>query len=255
MGSKRVRFPEASSQERELQGFQLDLLRQQREMLSEQLRLQDLFAPFLYKQAGLKPRYDGGKIVGFEEIPDELDPLRKDIEKGYLERSQKALKGELDVDPALERGIAESRQSLEQSLAQQLGPGYATSTPGVQALAEASSRANELRASARRGEMTLAEGLGLARGDANARGLQQQLANLAGAFQVPGAGFGNSVGALNSLGQALGLYGGQRQMQLQHRMFNAQQPGFMDFLGQLLLSAVGGAAGGAGAYGARKAFG
>lgn len=204
--------PEKSQAEKDLQAFQLEMLKDQRSLFSEQLRVQDLLAPFLYESAGIKPRYENGKIVGFDQVKDDLTDQRKRIEKGLLDRSEKALAGTLDVDPGLERGIAKNQSTLEATLAQQLGPGYATSTPGIQALAESSRYGEELRASARRGELTLAEGLGLNREQANRIATQQQMANLGSVFQVPGAGQGGSVQSLNSLAQILQGYQNDRQM-------------------------------------------
>lgn len=206
--------PEKSQAEKDLQAFQLEMLKDQRSLFSEQLRVQDLLAPFLYESAGIKPRYENGKIVGFDQVKDDLTDQRKRIEKGLLDRSEKALAGTLDVDPGLERGIAKNQSTLEATLAQQLGPGYATSTPGIQALAESSRYGEELRASARRGELTLAEGLGLNREQANRIATQQQMANLGSAFQVPGAGQGGSVQSLNSLAQILQGYQNDRQLEL-----------------------------------------
>lgn len=244
MASKKVKMPEMSSQERELQGMQLDLLKEQRTMNAEQMRVQDLLAPYLYKSAGIKPRMEGGKIVGFDEGPlDPLDARRQSIEEKLLARSEAALSGNLPVDPTLERNLSENQRNVEGTLAQQLGPGYATSTPGMQALAENAKRGEELRYGARTGQLTLAEQLGMARENASNNAEQATFAKLASTVGLPGAGRGGSTNFLNSLAQALGGYGGQRQMQFQANAMNAQQPGFGSMIGEMLGPIVGMGAG------------
>jgi hypothetical protein len=245
-----------SPQERELQSMQLDMLREQRGLIAEQMRMQDLLAPYFYKQAGLKPIYDAGKIVGFEEIDNELSTMRKDVEKGLLQRSQQALEGKLPVDPALERSIADSRRDLEATLAQQLGAGYASSTPGQQALADATKRAEELRMGARRGELTLSEGLGLAREGSNEARQGALMTRLLSSYGASAPNTSASTGYLNSLAGALSGYGAQRQGQFQANMFNAQQPGVGDFFGGLAGIGLGAFLGPfAGALGRRAAGG
>jgi hypothetical protein len=224
MGSKQAKMPGPSAQEQQLQGMQLEMLKENRALMAEQTRIQDLLAPSFYKSAGLTPRYEGGKIVGFDQAVDDFGGLRKDIERGFLERTLKAQRGELALDPALERGIGENKRALEARLLQQLGPGYATSTPGMQALAQAGQGAEELRASSRRGELTLAEQLGLTREQANQQRQYAMSANLRSAGQIPGFDTAKSTNYLNSLSQALQGYQGQRQAQFQANALNAGQP-------------------------------
>jgi hypothetical protein len=219
VGGKKLKYPEASPQERELQAMQLDLLREQRSM-------QDILAPYFFKQVGLQPRYEGGKIVGFDEAMDPTSVMRRDLERGFLERSQKALRGELDLDPALEREIAEGTRLQEEAMRQQLGPGWETSTPGIQARATANQRAAELRSASRRGELTLSEQLGLARGTGNEAIRAAGLANLGGA-----AGLSSRLPLAGAVGSAFGPYMAERQGRFQAAQLNAQQP---SVLGQAL---------------------
>jgi hypothetical protein len=76
-----------------------------------------------------------------------------EISKAQSERLQKALAGELPVDPALERQITEDERTVRSKLLAQVGPGYETSTPGIQSLADFRQRAEELRSAARRDEI------------------------------------------------------------------------------------------------------
>jgi hypothetical protein len=139
---------------------------------AEQQRMERLTAPFAYEQMGLKAQVDPatGKVVGLTKIVDPLAEQRRAIEGQYLERTQKALRGELPVDPALHRELAEQEATRREALRQQLGPGYETSTPGVEALARYGQAKAEALSAASRGELTLSEQLGMAR---QAGGLQE----------------------------------------------------------------------------------
>jgi hypothetical protein len=222
MGSKSAKLPQPSSQERELQQMQLDLLKESRADQAESLRMQNLLAPHIYGAAGLKPRYDAGKIVGFDETADPMAGLRQDLEKGYLERSLKAQRGELEVDPALEREIGESQRLMDESLQAQLGPGFATSTPGIQAQTAATQRTAELRSAARRGELSLNEQLGLAREGANQARATTRLGSIGGTLGLTQQR--NNSQLMQGISAALGPYAAQRQAQFQANAFNAQQP-------------------------------
>src|SRR5437660_8541391 len=130
-GSPSVKFPTATPEEKALQNEQVSLRGHRRDILSKQIKEQNLLAPFLYSQVGVKPIVDDkGDIKAFEQIPDELQPLRSEIEKGLLQRSASALKGELPVDPALRRELDTQEATLNESLRKQLGPGYDLGTPG-----------------------------------------------------------------------------------------------------------------------------
>jgi hypothetical protein len=63
-------------------------------------------------QAGITPIYEHGKIMVFSREPDELGQMRKEIERGLLQKSPQALRGKLALDSALERRIAENRCTL-----------------------------------------------------------------------------------------------------------------------------------------------
>ena len=221
----------------------IESLRDQRTQVAEAMRLQDLLAPYLYQQAGITPRLEGGRIVGFDRVPDPHQALRSDIETQLLQRSQKALRGELEVDPGLERGIAQNLRLTRQAGLQQVGPGWETSTPGIQAMAEQGQRAEELRYGARTGQLTLAEQLGLQREQANEARQSRQFQQLGGAFGLPGTRGAGTSNYLSSLSQALGLGQRERQGQFQANQFNAQQPSFMSemlgILGPLSGMAVG----------------
>jgi hypothetical protein len=212
MGGGGGKPPGKSPAEEELQAEQLRGLKDQRQLIAEQYRMQNLLAPFMYKQAGLSPRMDAGQIVGFDEIPDELAPLRKGLERSYLERQQQALAGTLPVDPALERGLQENTQAQNLALREQLGPGFASSTPGIQAQAVSTQRGQELRSAARTGQMTLAQQLGMSQAQGNLQRQQSTMANMGGVFQAPAAMSGGSTNNLNAMAQVLQGYQNERQL-------------------------------------------
>jgi hypothetical protein len=129
---------------------------------------QKLLAPYMYKQLNLKPiTNDAGDIVGFEELdPSVADPnyyIKRQIEKGFLDRTLAALRGELPVDPALVTDLNRQEEALREVLRKELGPGYELSTPGARRLEEFNLRKNQLLEGARRGDLTLTEQLQQAR--------------------------------------------------------------------------------------------
>lgn len=195
------KFPKPTKEEKNLQREQTSLLRQQGDMIQEQLRRQDLLAPILFKQAGLEPQFnEQGQVIGFTEMAenDTLKDLRLDIEKRFLERTQAALKGELPVDPGLLRELDEGGARLEESLMKQLGSGFATSTPGIQAMAEFNKRRSEILDAARRGDLTLAEQLGQARSATNLAHTGARMETILGSIAAPFEGSGD-LGALANL--------------------------------------------------------
>lgn len=247
MGQKKAKVPEASPEEQMLQKAQLDILNQQRTMFQEQQQFQKTLMPFLAQQAGFKLEFNpDGSIKGVSKINDPLQTKREEIERLQLERSEKALRGELPVDPVLERDLESSEQTLRERLRSQFGAGYETSSAGIETLDKFSRSAEGLRSDARTGQLTLAEQLSLAR---QGMGLERRGADL-GIFQ--GATMGNPMALFQAGGQLAGGYGGamspfmqRAQMQTQANMFNAQNSGgFGQLAGQLFGTIAGSALGG-----------
>ena len=153
--------------------------------LQKQAKLQDLLQPIAFEQAGLTPQYDAsGQIVGFTQDPMQatLKGQGQQIQQQLNQRTLDALAGNLPVDPGLERNLSQQEAQLHNSLFAQLGPGYATSTPGQQALTNFAQRADELRYGARTGQLTLGQQLSLAQGQDNQQATNNALANI---FQTP----------------------------------------------------------------------
>lgn len=222
MGSD-VNVPPPTAEEKALQREQADLLRFQRETLTEQTRLQDLISPYLFEQLGLQPQYgEGGQISGFQRVEDPLQTLSEEVQKRLLERSKAALAGELPVSPTLTRELTKGEELLNERLRRQLGPGYETSTPGIEALLGFGQRKTEILEGARRGDLTVAEQLGLARGSYNQGVEGQNIGQILGVSQSPLASVGAGTGVVSGYGSAIGGYQNQRAMQLQAAIANSQ---------------------------------
>ncbi|PWT71740.1 MAG: hypothetical protein C5B59_17325 [Bacteroidetes bacterium] len=110
-------------------------------------------------------------------------------------REQQALEGKLPVDPGLITSLNEQQAQTEEGLRNNLGPGWATSTPAIQAMSKFNLNKQNILESARRGDLSMAEQLGLAM-------------NPSQFFGSPSAGsFGGMYGAPNFAGQAGGIPG------------------------------------------------
>jgi len=194
----------------DLQTQQTLALIEQRESLAEQRRLQDLILPSQLESSGYKvTRDDAGRITGVER-----DPEVAEIETELRGRTLKALRGELEVSPTVSRELKQSEESLRERLGRQLGPGYETSTPGIESLARERQRGFEITEAARRGELTLSEQLSSARTGQAQSGLSNILQARAAGVQTGGTigqylNYGGAVAnasryntAINAAGQA-----------------------------------------------------
>ena len=249
MGSKpTIEAPPIDPAETALRGAQADLLKTQTGLLKEQQDLNKLLLPVQLAQAGLRPTYDSsGKVTGYEEIPDPLKDTRKEIEAGYLDRVSKALKGELPVNPALLKDLSDRELQLRETLRKNVGPGWETSTPGIEAMTKFGTERDNILEAARRGDLTLAESMALSRESANfgrnaqSLGISQSLSNPA--LNLAGA-YGQNVGGYSS---ALTPYANDRALMLNASIQNASIPSSVDRIlggaGQLAGVAIGGWAG------------
>jgi hypothetical protein len=224
-----AKVPGPSAEEKQLQKNQADLLALQTDILKQQQAQQAVLLPFLAEQEGFHVETDNkGNITKISKTPSELDNMKKDLEKQLTQRQLDALAGNLPVDPGLERGIKQNTQTLKEKLSAQLGPGYETSSPGIEALAKDTESAEVLRAGARTGQLTLAEQLGITREQQNQFSQQSSQdvlrqssigdpLTLAGAFGQTASGYG----------KAQEPYIAQRQMQLQASIANSQSKASM----------------------------
>jgi len=297
MGGGDVNVPGPTEEERALQRSQAQALEFQTALLQEQQRQNELLAPLLFENIGLKPIIDDssideqiqvlqqekaqlgdtvqvnsfglpipnnranqidqeiarlesqrGRITGFEEIIDPNEVLRDDIERGLLERTQAALRGELPVNPALLSDLETQERALREQLQAQLGPGFETSSAGIEALDEFATFKNELLEGARRADLTLAEQLGIQRERANEQRIDDLIlrsTGITGINQPTAQLFGsNSAG----FGDAQVPFQNQRNLELNAAIHNASQPSFG---GELFGTAFGAATN----FGFQKLFG
>jgi hypothetical protein len=221
-----VSVPGPSPEERDLQRNQAELLALQRQIIEEQRAQNRILLPFLAQQEGFDVTVDEhGVITGVSMTAAEAAKRAQgdEVQRLLNERSLAALKGELPVDPGLERDLQQQEQDLRNKLQTQLGPGYETSTPGIQALDEFMRSAESLRYGARTGQLTLAEQLGITReqqNDFSRQSSEDVLRTSAIGDPLTFAGaFGQTA---RGYGQAQIPFIQQRQMQLQANIANAQ---------------------------------
>ena len=251
--------PGPSAEELAIRREELDILRSQNDVFTEQVRVQNLLAPFLFGEAGLNPILDeDGNITGFEEADDELAQLGEDIERGFLERTSAALRGELPVNPALTRSLDDEEGILREQLLKDLGPGFETSSPGIESLGDFFERKESILEGARRDDLSLSEQFSLARQGSREASTSNQFAQLFGTVSAP-AQLSAGNPAAGGFSQVANLFANDRAQQLQANIARGNQRSstlgsLFGAAGTIAGSAVGGPAGGsAGGLFARQA--
>lgn len=163
-----VSVPAPSPEERQLQQAQADLLSLQTQMLEQQRQQNRVLLPFLAEQEGYDVTLDAnGQISGITRRADPLRAQSEEIQGLLNQQTLAALRGELPVSPALEQQLAGQEEVLRDRLLAQFGPGYETSSPGIETLGDFFANADALREGARTGAMTLGEQLSLTRQQAD----------------------------------------------------------------------------------------
>ena len=163
MGGKAPSVPAPSSTELALQSSQKELLDLQAAAIRRSQKETELLSPILYEQLGIAPQYnDKGELTGYSRTA--TGQQMQDIQSAYLRRTQAALEGNLPVNAALTRDLGDQERMLKERLFRQLGPGWETSSPGIEALSKFEESKNIALDAARRGDLTTAEQLGMARG-------------------------------------------------------------------------------------------
>jgi hypothetical protein len=237
MGSK-VSVPAPSEEEKALQRNQAELLGLQRTIIEQQQQQNKVLLPFLAQQEGFDVQVDdSGNIVSISQSAEETARRTQSNEITSLlnQRSLDALHGNLPVDPALEEDLRVQEQELRNRLTGQLGPGYETSTPGIETLGNFFRQAEVLRSGARTGQLTLAEQLGITREQQQAFERQSSEDILRTSAVGDPLTFAGAFGqTARGYGQAQQPYIQNRQMQLQASVANASSS--MGFLG----AAIGG---------------
>jgi len=212
----------------------------QKEILSQlqdSRSLQDKFMPLLMETSGYKYD-DDNKLVKmpYEEYLETLNPAMK-IQYENLEliqdKANRALKGELPVSAALEKGISSQRQALDDDLSRRLGSNWAQSSAGIQSSQEFNRNAEMMREQARNNAISQYSGLGL-------QGNQIYGLTPSQSAQQIGGITGYSSSLIPTYQGALQPYQNQRNLQTQASMSNAQSESSM--MGSLF-SGVGNIAG------------
>lgn len=214
-GSNKV--PGPSAEERSLQRNQAELLALQRSIIEQQQAQQKVLLPFFAEQEGFDVTLDdNGNIASISRTPTETEQLRETLDKELAERSLAALRGELPVDPGLERNLSRQEETLRERLARQFGPGFETSSAGIETLGDFEANRESLRSAARRGELTLAEQLGVAREQ------QNDFSRMTSQDFLRQIGSGDPLTRAGAFGQVASGFGAaqapfiqQRQMQFQ----------------------------------------
>jgi hypothetical protein len=192
------------------------------------------------------------KELGFEEVQTEDGPQfqfkktpadlkRQEAEQLLLDRQLKALRGELPVAPGLLRDLGKQQQVLKEQLRRNLGEGFATSSPGIEALANFNQRRNEVLEAARRGDIQQAGELAAQSGVTGGNLLQQRLNQL---FATPSLGLEREAFDFNKLLSTLGQLTGQQAIDTQGRftqgqLTNQRNVNLQSALAQLAASQLG----------------
>lgn len=188
---------------------QTELLRLSKEDAIRRAQLEKLTLPLALEAAGKKPVFDStGNIIGLEDIPGtaktELEGLQEQFALESTREALRGIRGQVPVGDPFENRIEQDRQALNERLRRQLGPGYETSSPGIQALSEFEARANEARENIRFGRLSQSAALSELGSDrlnqAMLRDLDilrsQSASTLPGAFSMAGGVSGTSRDAL-----------------------------------------------------------
>lgn len=202
--------PKPSSEEKALQAAQTKTADLQYNLALEQAQANNALMPFYLESMGYKldPYSGTGEAfkVGDNEyslskVEDPLSEQNKQIALESGERSLKALRGEIDVDPAVTQDLERQRQTLEEELLRRLGPGWKTSDAGQRAIQEFDRNATTINYGVRHGEMTGAQAMSMTAEDAFRRKLAQDQAGTQNYSQFNTSAAGMAGGAGQNYGQ------------------------------------------------------
>lgn len=93
------------------------------------------------------------EFLAQEEAKRGIEEERTETERLALDREQRALRGELPVDKGLMQDLADREKQVRERLFAQLGEGYETSTPGIEALKQFEGFRERTLDAARRGDI------------------------------------------------------------------------------------------------------
>jgi hypothetical protein len=231
MGGGGVSAPKPTPEETALRAAELQMVHYQQGIMESTDRQQQMLMGAWLKEMGYDYRQEvrtsngvsRNEIIDVRKRFDKTEELHKRFEEETAERSLQALRGELPVDPGLEKDLAQQREALQQKLASQFGTGYATTSPAIEALQRYDESANILREGARTGQLTLSEQLNMSReqqGEFKQGSSMDFLRqSLMGDPMTVAGGYGQVA---NQYLKAQQPYIQDRQMQLQASIANAQ---------------------------------
>jgi hypothetical protein len=170
-----------------------------------------------------------GDITGLERILDPGTDLRQQNEQLLLERQNAALRGDLPVNPALLSSLDEQEAELKASLLENLGPGFETSTPGIEALSKFGDRKQAILEASRRDDMATAGGLANEMGGFLQGISGNRSARVTSAGQLPFFGASNLAQVSQGFSAPLQFMQGNRALDFQISQAN-NSPGLMESL-------------------------
>lgn len=150
-------------QEQDALKQQQDALNSARQQILESLKQTNLLTPQLLSSLGFTQGPNGqfvdqGAPGGTMAEAFASGPEQQRINEMLRQRQIDALGGNIN-DPGLERNLGLQEQTLRNQLRAQLGSGYETSSPGMQALADFRQRSTEARYNVGKEALTTAAGL------------------------------------------------------------------------------------------------
>lgn len=169
----------------------------------------------------------GGQAYNLRKRADPLEAINKENALLAAQRSQKALKGELDVDPAVQQDLARQKEVLHEELLRRLGPGYQNTDSGQRALAELDRNANMVNYQVRHGELSAAQAVQSVAENAYRGNRVQNQASLQGFSHFPSSAAATAGGAAQGFGQISNQLGNQRMQQYNQQSQNAAAQGQM----------------------------
>lgn len=183
----------------------------------------------LDKRLGTLDRYTTERqIVGLTQNEDPARDLREQNEQLLLERQNAALRGELPVNPALLSDLDEQEAQLRESLLQNLGTGYETSTPGIEALSEFGERKAAILEATRRDDIAGAGGLANQMGGFLESLSGSRTGRTMGAAGIPGMNATNLMQVAGGYSSPMQFMQNSRALDLQARSMDG--PGVLESL-------------------------
>ena len=226
-------YPDQSPAAKAAAEAQMSALKAHGDATQNYLDLEAKLAPMLYDALGITATKDAnGKITGFTGT---TGTKAKQIGSALQDRELAALKGQLPVNAQLTQQLDQQEQQLHAQLAASLGPDYAATSSGQQALADFRQRkANIVDNASRQDILGITGALNTHQNTVDA-GIQTAL----GISGAPLPGIANLFANAGGYGSIV-----QSDNQLRSQQYNAALQNQSDMFGGIgsLLGTIGGAA-------------